>query len=74
MFVAGRMAQMYTLEHSVWHTEMPPRRIPMRQVQFNLEYLTARGSIQKGNPKTLAHLFFFQVIKHIPFFTNLLFP
>lgn len=35
---------------SVWHTEMPPRRILIHQVQFNLECLTTLGSTRKGNP------------------------
>lgn len=65
VFVADWMAQMYTLECSVWHTEAPPRRLLIYQVQFNMEYLTAHGSIQ--NPTPLPTYFFFQVIKRIPF-------
>ena len=43
------MAEMFKLGRSVWHTETPPRRILMPQVQFNLEYLTTHGIVQKGN-------------------------
>lgn len=50
VFVAGWMAEMCKLGRSVWHTETPPRRILMHQVQFNLEYLTTHGIVQKGNP------------------------
>lgn len=42
----------------------------MRQVQFNLEYLTTRESTQKGDPTPLSVyallFFFFQVTKRIP--------
>lgn len=51
--VAGWMAEMRKLGRSVWHTGTPPRRILMHQVQFNLEYPTTHGIVQKGNPFTL---------------------
>lgn len=75
VFVAGWMAEMCKLGRSVWHTETPPRRILMHQVQFNLEYLTTQGIVQKGNPFILfwgvgqpTHVFFsflFWISRHL---------
>lgn len=53
---------------------MPPRWIAMLVIQFNLEYLTTYGSIQKGNPtNTLVHFLIFSKLLSVFLLDNLFF-